>query len=267
MRTWSISRYIDGLQSDGRFTFTVDELRKEASDHSESALKAALFRIVKKGFVAPVRKGFYTIVPPEYRVRGTIPPVLYIDDLMHYLGRDYYVSLLSAAALHGAGHQQPQEFFVVSGIPALRNISSRGAKIRFLSKRRLVAVGIDEKKTDTGIVKISSPELTAIDVVLFEKSIGGLNRAMEVIIELIELIKPEKLCMLAAKICPMSVAQRLGFLIEKVVKNNKLADQLFSIFQKQQLYPVSLCTGKKPSGKSRKNRWKVNENIKVKIDL
>lgn len=267
MRTWSIARYIDGLQSDGRFTFTVDELRKEATDISGSALKAALFRIVKKGFVAPVRKGFYTIVPPEYRVRGTIPPVLYIDDLMRYLGRDYYVSLLSAAALHGVGHQQPQEFFVVSGVPALRNINSRGVKIRFLSKRRLAAAGVDEKKTDTGIVRISSPELTAIDAVLFENRIGGLNRVAEVIIELIELIKPEKLCKLAAKICPMAVAQRLGFLIENVVKNNKLADQLFSIFQKRQFYPVSLCKGKKPSGKSRENRWKVIENIIVKIDL
>jgi predicted transcriptional regulator of viral defense system len=267
MRSWSLSRYIDGLQSDGRFTFTIDELRKEASDRSESATKAALFRIVKKGLIAPVRKGFYTIVPPEYRARGSIPPVLYIDDLMRHLGRDYYVSLLSAAAQHGAGHQQPQEFFVTSGIPALRNISSHGAKIRFLSKRRFLKDGVDEKKTDTGIVKVSSPELTVIDAVLFERSIGGLNRAADVIVELIELINPEKLCVLAVKVCPTTVVQRLGFLLDVVIKNHKLADQLFKAFQKQQLFPVTLCPGKRPSGKSWKNRWKVNENISVKIDL
>lgn len=33
---------------------------------------------------------------------------------MKFLGQPYYVGLLSAAALHGAAHHQPQEFQVVT---------------------------------------------------------------------------------------------------------------------------------------------------------
>ena len=114
----------------GYYTFTLDDVR-QALNRSDSAVKASLFRIVKKGLAVSLRKEFYVIVPPEYRVRGIIPPVLFIDDLMVYLDRKYYVGLLSAAALHGAAHQQPQDFFIVTSIPALRPISAKGAKINF----------------------------------------------------------------------------------------------------------------------------------------
>jgi hypothetical protein len=40
-------------------------------------------------------------------------------------------------------------------------------------------------------LKISSPALTATDLVQFEKRIGGLNRAATVINELAEVLRPE----------------------------------------------------------------------------
>ena len=57
------------------------------------------------------------IVPLEYLHAGGPPPSLFIDDLMKAMERPYYVGLLSAAALHGASHQQPQEFQVFSDRP------------------------------------------------------------------------------------------------------------------------------------------------------
>jgi predicted transcriptional regulator of viral defense system len=68
-----------------------------------------------------IREGFYVIVPLEYASSGILPPEWFIDELMKFLRQPYYVGLLSAAAIHGAAHQQPQEFHVV--IPeALRSI-------------------------------------------------------------------------------------------------------------------------------------------------
>src|SRR5207244_10392072 len=60
------------------------------------------------------RRGFYVIVPPEYRVAGSLPAAWFIRDLMDYLRRPYYVGLLTAPSLHGAAHQAPQEFQVVT---------------------------------------------------------------------------------------------------------------------------------------------------------
>ena len=258
--------FTDALLSRGRFTFTLDEARS-TFNRSDSAVKASLYRMVKKGLAVAVRKGFYVIVPPEYRVRGMLPPVLFADDCMRYLNRTYYAGLLSAAALHGAGHQQPQDFFIVTSIPALRTISARGTKIHFLSRRDMPTRGIEEKKTDTGTIRVSTPELTALDLVLFEKRTGGLNRATEVLAELVELINPETLAELAKTVCPLSVVQRLGYLAENVIKREPIAKALYKVLQGRPFFPVLLSAGRAPSKKTKSNRWKVQVNKAVDIDI
>ena len=62
------------------------------------------------------------IITPEYAQSGMLPATLFIDDLMKSLNRKYYIGLHSAAALYGAAHQQPMEFFVITENPPLRNI-------------------------------------------------------------------------------------------------------------------------------------------------
>ena len=42
------------------------------------------------------------IVPEEYRLWKAVPQEVYLDRMMQYLQRKYYVSLLSAAERHGA---------------------------------------------------------------------------------------------------------------------------------------------------------------------
>ena len=65
------------------------------------------------------KSGFYMIISPHYAERGMIPPLyyIYIDRLMAYQNKPYYVSLLSSATLHGAAQQQPQKFFVFTVLP------------------------------------------------------------------------------------------------------------------------------------------------------
>ena len=58
-------------------------------------------------------KGLYLVIPPEYRTWGGLPGDWFIDELMRYMGRQYYVGLLSAAAVHGASTQTPQTFEVI----------------------------------------------------------------------------------------------------------------------------------------------------------
>jgi predicted transcriptional regulator of viral defense system len=116
----SIAEYVDDLQQKGRYTFTKAEARR-AVRVSDTVLKLSLWRLAKKRRIALIREGFYVIVPLEYASSGILPPEWFIDELMKFLRQPYYVGLLSAAAIHGAAHQQPQEFHVV--IPeALRSI-------------------------------------------------------------------------------------------------------------------------------------------------
>ena len=99
-----IDNYLTEIQSLGRYSVTLDEL-KNKFNISEKAILQNLYRLKCKNQLAQVRKEFYVIIPPQYTNRGMVPPTLFISDMMDFLNRDYYVGLLSAAALHGAGHQ------------------------------------------------------------------------------------------------------------------------------------------------------------------
>ena len=109
----TLNHLVDELQRSGRYSFTADEALASWSG-SESALWRACSRLEKQGRIVSPRRGFYAIVPLEYRSAGAPPPEWYIDALMRFQGGSYYVGLLTAAALHGAAHQQVQAFQVVT---------------------------------------------------------------------------------------------------------------------------------------------------------
>ena len=86
------------------------------------------------------RHGFYVIVSPEYGFKGVVPPTEYIDQLMKYLGREYYVGLLNAAAFQGAAYQQPQIFSVIVNTDNLRGKVKKGVKINFIAKKTFLPI-------------------------------------------------------------------------------------------------------------------------------
>ena len=107
-----LSEYINSLISKGICYFTLDESIK-ALNRSEIAMRAAIRRLKHKKELAQPAKGFYVIVPPEYRILGCRPAEHFITGLMEYLNIPYYVGLLSAAQYYGAAHQRPQQFQVI----------------------------------------------------------------------------------------------------------------------------------------------------------
>ena len=136
----------------GKQFFTQDELKHEFISYSKSALISALNRLKKKGKVVSIHKGFYLIIPPDRMAKGILPPQLFIDSLMGYLGRAYYVGLLSASVYYGASHQQAQEYFVFINKPSIREIRKKGLKLNFVIKSHMPKVGIEKSKTESGYV-------------------------------------------------------------------------------------------------------------------
>ncbi|MGZ4097717.1 MAG: type IV toxin-antitoxin system AbiEi family antitoxin domain-containing protein, partial [Bacteroidia bacterium] len=186
-----LEEYIIKIRSKGRYCFTWAEA-KAAFNVSDKALNQSLYRLKAKKRIAQVRKGFYAIIPPEYSNRGMIPVHLFIDDLMHSLNKRYYVGLLSAAALHGAAHQQPMEYFVITEKPALRNIRNKKLKINFYVKKDWLDEDIIQKKTEAGYINVSSPELTALDLFYYQSNFG-INKIVTILKELGEVLKVSSL--------------------------------------------------------------------------
>ncbi len=224
----TVRGYIDWMQSKGRYTFLKSELENHTT-LSVAAIDLGLNRQLKKYRIAMIRQGFYIIVPIEYQSSGVLPAAWFIHQLMDFLDLPYYVSLLSAAAMHGAAHQKPQEFQVITN-QSLRTIHVRGLRIRFFKKSGLdIKVGLEQIKTENGYINVSGPERTAIDLVRYAGRIGGLSRIATVFEELAEKIEPSRLLIVAKEEKSLCHIQRLGGIMDLLGFENitkKLNDHL-----------------------------------------
>lgn len=259
--------WIEKQQSWGRYVFSLEQVRKDFPELSEAAIILALNRLSKKNRIVSVYKGFYLSVPPEYAARGVQPPLNFIDELMTFVGKPYYVGLLSAAALHGAAHQQPQEFFVVTTTKQYTT-RKKNIKINYFTKNKIPGTLLEKRKTETGYVNISSPELTAADLVYYHNRAGGLNRVSAVINELSEEIKTEKINAVFIRELSTPTIQRLGFIFEKQINRADLAQKLFDVFMEsnRKFYWQPLKAGGDRKGFSTDQRWKIIINTEIEIE-
>ena len=265
---YTVTNWIEDLQKDGRICFSLVETMKTFPSHNGIVLKNALTRLVSKKKISSVWKGFYVIIPIEYQSKGIIPEVFFIDWLMKFLERDYYVSLLNAAAFYGAAHQQPQEFTVITTPPSLRSTQKKGIKINFNNKATILERFTEQRKTPTGYIRISSPELTASDLIQFEKEIGGMNRATTVLNELAESCNFSKLTKEFFQYVPTPVIQRLGYLLDEVLECQSQAANLYSCVKKCDIpfRKTPLKNSNSIANCESNKKWKIIINEQIAID-
>jgi predicted transcriptional regulator of viral defense system len=261
-RTAALSSYLNRLLSGGKVVFAREEAQKALGVSAGAFLDAAERQQRKHHLVSP-RRGFYVIVPPQYLVWGAPPPPWYIDDLMRHEGHPYYVGLLKAAELHGAAHQAVMEFQVVTNkrLPQLRVGRS---SIAFYYRKDLAAVsaGIEDRKTDTGRMKVSSPELTVFDLVRYPHAAGGLDNIATVIADLADHLNAGKVATLSAAY-ERSVSQRLGYLLDTFGRGER-AEALHEALTKSPALPwIELEPSQAsdadlaPEPQERNERWHV----------
>lgn len=204
--------YLTQLLSKGQVYFSAAQAQG-ALGLSKNALLKAAEKQQKRGNLISPRRGFYVIVPAEYRAMGALEPPWYINALMAHEQRPYYVALLKAAALYGATHQAVMEFQVVTN-KQLPKIRAGRSQIVFYYRKDMDAVraGLEKHKTKTGTMNVSGPELTALDLVRYPHAAGGLHHIATVLTDLGARIDAEKLAILSGAF-ERSVGQRLGFLL------------------------------------------------------
>jgi predicted transcriptional regulator of viral defense system len=256
-------RYVEDLLGRGRRTFTRAEAER-ALESSPTATYQSLRRLQKQGWLAMPRRGFYLIVDPTHRRLGALPPTSWIDDLMRFHDVPYYVGLLSAAAMQGAAHQQPQEFQVVAG-SILRRLTVGRVRIRFFFRRQMALAVTEKVKTESGFIPVSTPEMTAYDLVRYRKGAGSIDHVATVLSELTERLDPKRLVAIAKKEEEMPVIQRLGFLLERT-GHKKLTSDLSKFVARRDPRMVALEPRSKERVTRRDLRWRVIVNTTVEVE-
>jgi predicted transcriptional regulator of viral defense system len=210
------------------------------------------------------RRGFFVIVPLEHSTSGAPPASWFVDELMKFHRAPYYVGLLSAAALHGAAHQQPQELQILTNLQ-LRPTAAGRVRLRFFKKKATSLTPIEEMRTQTGTMRVSTPEATALDLVRYETSLGGLSAVATVLSELVERIDAKRLLDAAKVEVELSVVQRTGYLLDRVGARKK-TEALSRWLTTRRPHVVLLRPGKGPRRGKVVTRWAVIPNETIEVD-
>ena len=265
----SILNWIRERETEGRCTFSVKEVQSAFPSMSSGVLQNELFRLSGRREITSVHKGFYVRLPPRYKDWEIIPPYYYIDQLMAYLRKPYYISLLSAGELHGAAHQAPQRFCVCTTLPAMNTSENKNPIIFWNYRQEIPSQLLVQRNSETSMISFSCPELTAVDLVQYSQYIGYLSRAATVLAELLECTNFAKVDKYLYDFCSTTAFQRLGFIMDVILDEQKQAAILYKNLKLHgknfRWIPLSKQRNMKDSD-SRNPRWKIIENTQIEID-
>lgn len=266
----TFSDYIKDVRSKGRLSFTIEDAIRDLGV-SRNAVLCGVYKLKKKGEIISPAKNLYVIIPPEYKMVGCIPAEELIPILMRFWKLNYYVCLLSAAQYYGASHQKPQLFQVMVS-KQLKPIICGKIKIEFLFKNSIEKLPTRDLAVKTGYLTISSPELTAMDLLMYSQKSGGLNHIATILSELIEEIDPSKLMEVLEQSKKKSFVQRLGYILENIEsiedkKKNKVVQSLYKYATQHSFTPAALAPELPTKGKPRNHRWMIIENAIIESDL
>lgn len=261
----NISTYIKQLLSYEEYAFSLDELLSY-SNKTEVSLRRELSRLVTKKEIINLRKGFYLIIPPRYSKQFRLPIQLYINKLFQHLKKPYYLGFYTAAKFHGAGHQKIHKDYVMTNRPSIALIHKNSINIKFFTTKNWSTKNIIHKRSDAGVFKISSPALTAVDLIHHQSKLGGLNRMLANLEELFEEITKSDLIELLKWYPYKSTLQRLGFLLEEI-KEETHCEIVYNHLNKTKYFPILLSPQSNQKPGSVYNKWKVDVNVKLESDL
>lgn len=198
------------------------------------------------------------------RSKGCLPPQEFIPDLMAHLGGVYYAGLLTAAEYHGAAHHRPQVFQVVVA-KARRPIRCGVIRVQFIYRKNVALIPTEPRNTPSGILKISTAEATALDLVGYPEKAAGLNNVATIPAELGEILKIDRLIHVAA-LSPTSWLQRLGYLLNIAGELEK-AEMIAGYINEKGAVPTPLVPKISIKGSRLDSRWQVFVNTDVEPDV
>ncbi len=206
----ALLRFVDDTVARGEITFTTAQA-EQVTDYDRRGLAAAIRRLTGKGRIVSAGRGFFVIVPPEYRSMGSPPVEWWLDDLMTHLGSPYYIGLKSAAEFHGYSHYAVMETQVVTEKPRRKLIVGR-VVIRFIQKVAIDRCQYEARQNSWGKVNTATPEMTILDLLHYHAV--GTEIITEVLSACIGLFRIRRLKAVLATTQNTSAIQRLGYLLD-----------------------------------------------------
>ncbi|MDX1950628.1 MAG: type IV toxin-antitoxin system AbiEi family antitoxin [Verrucomicrobiota bacterium] len=217
-RMGAAEMFIESQLAVGRVAFPLSHLIGETG-LSKIAANRQLSRLGPKVVKISERQSFYLIVSPEHRSFGAPPATWWLQEYFDWLERPYYLALQSAASVFGSNPQALQVTQVMTDSPR-REISVGRIQVRFFVKRGIRRTATQQPSGAVAPLRVSTAEATVFDLIRYASSIGGIERAAETIAPLLGLLRPEELKRVLETENEITIAQRLGFILDSLGGKN-----------------------------------------------
>lgn len=251
---------LDAAERSGKLNLRTADIAQALPGVSAEALRQALHRQQRKGRIVRASRGsqHWVIVPLQNASAGAPPLETWLDAyLSKTLGVPYYVGLLSAAEVYGAS---PQAVMVTQVMTAgvRRPVQVGRHRLVFLKCARVADMPTRWIETPHGRFKVSTPELTAIDLVARQQGAGGIARIVEILQTLAPDMTAQGLTAALDAAQETPSAQRLGALLSRLDQDS-LANMVAHWLTNRRTRRIPLTPVGDMQGPSTLNtRFKVN---------
>lgn len=153
----------------------------------------------------------------------------------------------------------------------MRPIRCGKIAVDFIFKKQLSGTPIQPFNMPTGYLITSTPEVTAMDLLLYSHQAGGVNHIATVLTELIEVMEPKKLLELACSSTQNAWVQRLGYILEKIdpYETTKKAECIELLREHiQHINPSYVALIERGiKSLSRDKTWRIIVNTEIESDM
>ncbi len=221
--------------------------------------KQFVYNLKQKGILTPFKRGVYVFTPLD-----SIPSGIRVNELLippiFFPRKNYYIGYSTMFNYYGFIEQLFQVVYVINtSLCQERDISGITYKFVKVSEDRLY--GLDRIKIEGTEVLISSKERTLVDLIYFNKPVGGIVPATQIFKRIAggKECNVKKLVEYAAKFPNVTTRKRIGLILENMGVKKPVLRSLIKSVEKTAISSLN-GSRKGPINKT----WRVISNASRK---
>ena len=178
--------------------------------------KQVVFRLKRKKIFIPIKRGAYAFSPLESGPEGTGIDELLIPPLF-FPKKNYYIGYSTMFNYFGLTEQLFQTVYVLNTSKRMERVIC-GISYKFIRIPENRMYGLETIKVKDTDVIVSSKERTLIDLLYFNKPVGGIGSAVGIFSQVVKEQKCgiKKVVEYAARFSNITTRKRIGIILEKL---------------------------------------------------
>jgi predicted transcriptional regulator of viral defense system len=221
--------------------------------------KQIVFRLKKKKIFSTIKPGIYVFSPLEAGPEGMGVDELLIPPLF-FPKKNYYVGYSTMFNYYGFTEQLFQTVYVLNTTKRMEKVIC-GLSYKFIKIMKNRIYGIEKIKVKDEEVNISSKERTLIDLIYFNKPVGGIINASKLFAEIVNNNKCDIKKLIEYAVCfpNIKTRKRIGLLLDQAGVPENILKPLLKSLEKTS---ISSLDGSRKGTLNKKWRVIVNDSRK-----